>query len=71
MAHSTHLFRTPLLSKLSLFVPLKKDFVDYLKLKEYADCRTVKGIKHHLGVFATAEEAHNAYKAFKSPYLPS
>lgn len=41
------------------------------KTGRYRACCTVKGIKHHLGVFATAEEAHNAYKAFKSPYLPS
>lgn len=30
----------------------------------------VQGKKHHLGVFATAEEAHAAYLTFKEQYLP-
>lgn len=31
---------------------------------------TIQGVKYHLGVFATAEEAHAAYLNFKSPHLP-
>ena len=34
-----------------------------------ASC-TVQGVKHQIGVFTTAEEAHAAYTAFKTPHLP-
>lgn len=40
------------------------------KTGRYRACCSVQGVKHHIGVFATAEEAHEAYKAFKAPYLP-
>lgn len=30
----------------------------------------LQGVKHHLGVFATAEEAYAAYTAFKAPHIP-
>jgi len=32
---------------------------------------TVQGSKHHLGVYATAEEASDAYLSFKTQYLPN
>ena len=41
MAHSTHLFRTPLLSKLSLFVPLKKDRMKAVYENHYLTDRDV------------------------------
>lgn len=40
------------------------------KTGRYRVSCSVNGIKHPLGIFATAEEAHQAYTTFKSAYLP-
>ena len=40
------------------------------KTGRYRASCTVNGIKHQLGIFATAEEASESYKSFKSPYIP-
>lgn len=40
------------------------------KTGKFRACCTVKGFKHHLGVFDTAEEASKAYITFKTPLIP-
>jgi hypothetical protein len=40
------------------------------KTGRYRASCTINGKKTHLGVFATPEEASQAYKAFKAPLLP-
>lgn len=40
------------------------------KTGRFRACCNLQGTKHHLGVFATAEEAFAAYTAFKAPHLP-
>lgn len=40
------------------------------KTGRYRAACMLNGNKHHLGVFATAEEAFAAYTAFKAPHLP-
>lgn len=41
------------------------------KTGRYRAACTVRGFKHDLGVFATAEEAHQAYVSFKSNHIPA
>ena len=40
------------------------------KTGRYRAACSIQGVKHHLGVFLTPEEAHQAYLLFKSPLLP-
>lgn len=40
------------------------------KTGRFRACCNLQGVKHHLGVFATVEEAHLAYSTFKAPHLP-
>lgn len=40
------------------------------KTGRFRACCSLQGVKHHIGVFATAEEASLAYTNFKSPHLP-
>ena len=40
------------------------------KTGRYRATCTVQGVRHHLGVFATQEEAEQAYRTFKAPHLP-
>ena len=41
------------------------------KTGRYRAVCMVNGTKHHLGVFATPEEASNAYSTFKQPFKPT
>lgn len=41
------------------------------KTGRFRACYSIQGVKHHLGVFATAEEAAITYSNFKNQHLPT